>query len=162
MINSPSSISSTQDIWFALPLTEIDFSQCRKCTPSYRILPAGHTSPFFPLSLFPHSPYLDYPRRMCSGRKRHEESSVLNDEVNIHFLIVSHVSLSVSGSASLSALRSPSLSNKCERIKSAHLFTHSFELSFFFMQFEEAIFRSEDERFEVDMVRAPPSLSLSL
>ena len=29
----------TTDMWYSTPLAEVDFSQCRKCTPSYRALP---------------------------------------------------------------------------------------------------------------------------
>jgi histone deacetylase complex regulatory component SIN3 len=50
-----------EDVWFAVPLSEIDFSQCRKCTPSYRALPK------------------DYPKPKCSERSE-EEAAVLNDQ----------------------------------------------------------------------------------
>ncbi len=50
-----------EDVWFAVPLSEIDFSQCRKCTPSYRALPK------------------DYPKPKCTERSE-EESAVLNDQ----------------------------------------------------------------------------------
>lgn len=49
------------DACFSMPLSEVDFSQCRRCTPSYRALPAG----------FPHAP--------CSSRSG-LDSSVLNDD----------------------------------------------------------------------------------
>jgi hypothetical protein len=49
------------DAWYAVPLSEIDFTQCRKCTPSYRALPK------------------DYPLSKCSERSE-EESAQLNDE----------------------------------------------------------------------------------
>jgi len=49
------------DAWYAVPLSEIDFTQCRKCTPSYRALPK------------------DYPLSKCSERSV-EESTQLNDE----------------------------------------------------------------------------------
>jgi len=53
--------ANKEDVWFAVPLSEIDFSQCRKCTPSYRALPR------------------DYPKPKCSERSE-EECSVLNDQ----------------------------------------------------------------------------------
>lgn len=46
-----------------MPLSEIDFSQCLKCSPSYRALPK------------------DYPKPKCSERSP-EEESVLNDSVS--------------------------------------------------------------------------------
>jgi paired amphipathic helix protein Sin3a len=46
--------------WHSVPLSEIDFSRCRKCTPSYRALPR------------------DYPTPPCSERSD-EERKVLND-----------------------------------------------------------------------------------
>ena len=49
-----------QDLWFATPLSEIEFSQCRKCSPSYRALPK------------------DYPKLQCTERSD-EECKVLND-----------------------------------------------------------------------------------
>jgi paired amphipathic helix protein Sin3a len=47
-------------MWYSTPLSEIDFSQCRKCTPSYRALPK------------------DYPLPACSERSAADEA-VLND-----------------------------------------------------------------------------------
>ena len=58
---SPS--SSTQlmdDAWYSVPLAEIDFGRCRRCSPSYRALPR------------------DYPAPPCSDRSE-EEAKVLND-----------------------------------------------------------------------------------
>ena len=52
-----------EDMWFSVPLSEIDFTQCRKCTPSYRALPR------------------DYPRPKCSERNE-EEEKLLNDVVS--------------------------------------------------------------------------------
>ena len=52
-----------EDLWFSVPLSEIDYSQCRKCTPSYRALPR------------------DYPKPKCSERNE-EEEKVLNDVVS--------------------------------------------------------------------------------
>lgn len=52
-----------EDMWFSMPLSEIDFTQCRKCTPSYRALPKN------------------YPKPKCSERNL-EESKVLNDLVS--------------------------------------------------------------------------------
>lgn len=49
------------DTLYAIPTSEIDFNQCRKCTPSYRALPK------------------DYPKPVCSERSDMEQS-VLNDE----------------------------------------------------------------------------------
>jgi hypothetical protein len=37
--------ANASDMWYATPLSEIDFSQCRKCTPSYRALPASYPKP---------------------------------------------------------------------------------------------------------------------
>jgi paired amphipathic helix protein Sin3a len=51
-----------EDIWYAVPLSEIDFSQCVKCSPSYRALPK------------------DYPKPKCTERSQ-EEDKVLNDDV---------------------------------------------------------------------------------
>jgi len=48
------------DSWHSVPLTEIDFSRCRKCSPSYRALPR------------------DYPDPPCSERSV-AETKVLND-----------------------------------------------------------------------------------
>jgi paired amphipathic helix protein Sin3a len=57
-----SSISNQvlEDSWYSVPLAEIDFSRCRKCSPSYRALPR------------------DYPAHPCSGRTA-IDLSVLND-----------------------------------------------------------------------------------
>jgi len=49
-----------EDSWYSVPLSEIDFSRCRKCSPSYRALPR------------------DYPAPPCSKRSE-EEAKVLND-----------------------------------------------------------------------------------
>jgi paired amphipathic helix protein Sin3a len=49
-----------EDSWYSVPLSEIDFSRCRRCTPSYRALPR------------------DYPSPPCSDRSE-EELKVLND-----------------------------------------------------------------------------------
>ena len=51
---------SHDDAWHSVPLSEIDFSRCRRCTPSYRALPR------------------DYPVAPFSGRSE-EEAKVLND-----------------------------------------------------------------------------------
>ncbi len=50
-------------MWYAVPLSEIDFTQCRKCTPSYRALPK------------------DYPRIKCTERSE-QEAKMLNDHVS--------------------------------------------------------------------------------
>lgn len=31
-----------EDVWFTMPVGEVDFSACPRCTPSYRALPAGY------------------------------------------------------------------------------------------------------------------------
>jgi paired amphipathic helix protein Sin3a len=49
-----------EDSWYSVPLSEIDFSRCRRCTPSYRALPR------------------DYPAPPC-GDRSDEEAKVLND-----------------------------------------------------------------------------------
>ncbi len=36
------------DMWYSTPLSEVDFSQCRKCTPSYRALPKDYPLPASP------------------------------------------------------------------------------------------------------------------
>ncbi|CAB9518048.1 amphipathic helix protein Sin3-like [Seminavis robusta] len=51
---------SLEDAWYSVPLSEIDFSRCRRCSPSYRALPR------------------DYPAPPCSDRSE-EEKKVLND-----------------------------------------------------------------------------------
>eukprot|EP00590_Aulacoseira_subarctica_P000690 CAMPEP_0172416360 /NCGR_PEP_ID=MMETSP1064-20121228/2841_1 /TAXON_ID=202472 /ORGANISM="Aulacoseira subarctica , Strain CCAP 1002/5" /LENGTH=1127 /DNA_ID=CAMNT_0013153951 /DNA_START=21 /DNA_END=3404 /DNA_ORIENTATION=+ len=94
---SPSAIND--DTWFAVPLSEIDFTRCRKCSPSYRALPR------------------DYPVPPCSDRFD-LELSVLNDV---------WVSLPVGSEES-------------------YTFRHMRR-----NQHEEALFRVEDERFEIDM-----------
>ncbi len=48
------------DSWHSVPLSEIDFSRCRRCSPSYRALPR------------------DYPNPPCSERSE-AEAKVLND-----------------------------------------------------------------------------------
>lgn len=51
---------SMEDSWHSVPLSEIDFSRCRRCSPSYRALPR------------------DYPAPPCGGRSD-EEAKVLNN-----------------------------------------------------------------------------------
>jgi paired amphipathic helix protein Sin3a len=92
--------SSASDMWYAIPLSEIDFSQCLKCTPSYRALPK------------------DYPKAVCSDRDAMEQS-VLND---------SWVSIPIGSEESYS-------------------FKHMRK-----NQYEEALFKCEDDRFEIDML----------
>ena len=48
------------DRWHSVPLNEIDFSRCRRCTPSYRLLPRDYPSPPF-------------------SERSEEEAKVLND-----------------------------------------------------------------------------------
>lgn len=55
-----STVPSMEDSWYSVPLSEIDFSRCRKCGPSYRALPR------------------DYPAPPCSQRSD-EEAKVCND-----------------------------------------------------------------------------------
>ena len=88
------------DTWYSVPLMEIDFSRCRKCTPSYRALPR------------------DYPCPPCSERSD-EEEKVLNNV---------WVSLPVGS-------------------EETYTFRHMRK-----NQYEEALFRTEDERFEIDMI----------
>lgn len=58
---SPSlSTQLMEDAWYSVPLAEIDFGRCRRCTPSYRALPR------------------DYPAHPCSERSE-AEAKVLND-----------------------------------------------------------------------------------
>ena len=83
-----------------MPLSEIDFSRCRRCSPSYRALPR------------------DYPDPPCSDRSP-EEAKILNDV---------WVSLPVGSEES-------------------YTFRHMRR-----NQYEEMLFRVEDERFEIDMV----------
>ena len=37
--------ASAADMWYAIPLSEIDFTQCHRCTPSYRALPKDYPRP---------------------------------------------------------------------------------------------------------------------
>ena len=55
-----STVPSIEDSWYSVPLSEIDFSRCRRCSPSYRALPR------------------DYPAPPCSQRSD-DEAKVLND-----------------------------------------------------------------------------------
>jgi paired amphipathic helix protein Sin3a len=57
---SPSVPQLMEDSWHSVPLSEIDFSRCRRCSPSYRALPR------------------DYPPHPCSERSDFE-TKVLND-----------------------------------------------------------------------------------
>uniref|UniRef100_A0A7S2SFF8 Histone deacetylase interacting domain-containing protein n=1 Tax=Mucochytrium quahogii TaxID=96639 RepID=A0A7S2SFF8_9STRA len=88
-----------ESAWFSMPLTDIDFSNCRRCTPSYRALPAA------------------YPKAPCSERTAMCRS-VLND---------TWVSV---------PLGSEDSSSKNHRRN----------------QYEEALFKCEDDRYEIDMV----------
>ena len=92
--------SSNDDSWYSVPLSEIDFSRCRRCSPSYRALPR------------------DYPDPPCSDRSP-QEAKILNDV---------WVSLPVGSEES-------------------YTFRHMRR-----NQYEEMLFRVEDERFEIDMV----------
>ncbi len=33
---------TAEDVWYSMPVGEVDFSQCPRCTPSYRALPGGY------------------------------------------------------------------------------------------------------------------------
>ena len=89
-----------ENAWHSVPLSEIDFSRCRRCTPSYRALPR------------------DYPAPPCSDRST-MDAKVLNNV---------WVSLPVGSEES-------------------YTFRHMRK-----NQYEEVLFRCEDERFEIDMV----------
>lgn len=91
---------SVEDAWFCLPVVELDFSQSRRCTPSYRSLPPT------------------YPKPPCSERTALCRM-VLNDTW------VSVPSSQAEESSFKSAKRN---------------------------QYEEALFKCEDERYELDMV----------
>jgi paired amphipathic helix protein Sin3a len=82
-----------------MPTTEIDFSQCRRCTPSYRALPHN------------------YPRGKCSGRTALCESVLNNNWVSVP-----------TGSEDFG-------------VKNLRR-----------NQYEEALFKCEDDRYEIDMV----------
>jgi len=88
-----------ESAWFSMPLQDIDFSNCKRCTPSYRSLPAA------------------YPKAPCSERTAMCRS-VLND---------TWVSV---------PLGSEDSSSKNHR-RNPH---------------EDALFKCEDDRYEVDMV----------
>jgi paired amphipathic helix protein Sin3a len=82
-----------------MPTTEIDFSQCRRCTPSYRALPHN------------------YPRGKCSGRTGLCDSVLNNNWVSVP-----------TGSEDFG-------------VKNLRR-----------NQYEEALFKCEDDRYEIDMV----------
>jgi len=86
--------------WAQLPVTELDLSSCRRCTPSYRALPAS------------------YPKLVCSKRSELEKAN-LNDE---------WVSVPMGSEESF-------------------VFKHMRK-----NQYEEELFKNEDQRFEMDMV----------
>lgn len=105
---APHGEAQHDDAWHSVPLSEIDFSRCRRCSPSYRALPR------------------DYPAPPCSERSVFERS-VLNDV---------WVSLPVGSEES-------------------YTFRHMRK-----NQYEEMLFRTEDERFEIDMVIDSNGLTL--
>mmetsp|Transcript_1330 Transcript_1330/g.3258 ORF Transcript_1330/g.3258 Transcript_1330/m.3258 type:complete len:825 (-) Transcript_1330:197-2671(-) len=105
-----SATPSIEDAWYSVPLSEIDFSRCRKCGPSYRALPR------------------DYPAPPVSQRSD-EEAKVLNDV---------WVSLPVGSEES-------------------YTFRHMRRNTY-----EEALFRVEDERFEIDMTIDSNTCTLAL
>ena len=86
-------------LWAQLPISEIDLSQCRRCTPSYRALP------------------LNYPRAKCSGRTPLCKSVLNNNWVSVP-----------TGSEDFG-------------VKNLRR-----------NQYEEALFKCEDDRYEIDMV----------
>lgn len=88
-----------ESAWFSMPLTDIDFSNCRRCTPSYRALPAA------------------YPKAPCSERTAMCRS-VLND---------TWVSV---------PLGSEDSNGRNQRRN----------------QYQEALFKCEDDRYEVDII----------
>lgn len=92
--------SNGKDLWFATPLSEIDFSQCRKCTPSYRALPK------------------DFPKPVFSERSELEAACLNDDWVSI-----------------------PIGSEESNSFK--HMRKN---------QYEEALFKCEDDQFEIDMI----------
>ena len=59
-VAAANNISNMEDSWHSVPLSEIDFSRCRRCSPSYRALPR------------------DYPAPPCSERSE-MEAKVLNN-----------------------------------------------------------------------------------
>ena len=89
----------TDEYWLSMPTTEIDFSQCRRCTPSYRALPHN------------------YPRGSCSGRTPLCDSVLNNNWVSVP-----------TGSEDFG-------------VKNLRR-----------NQYEEALFKCEDDRYEIDMV----------
>lgn len=102
LLNNRGIIDMTaEDVWYSMPINDIDLSQAPRCTPSYRALPAG------------------YPKLACSERSRLERE-VLNDAW-----------------VSVPTGREEEFSFKITRKN----------------QYEDALFRCEDERYEVDMVR---------
>lgn len=99
-INSKGGIELGEtDVWHSMPTSEIDFSQCELCTPSYRRLPDK------------------YPRQVGSERSPFE-NEVLNDDL-------------------------VSVPTGSEDFSFKHMRRN---------QYEEALFKCEDERYEVDMV----------
>ena len=90
---------AVDDVWYSVPLAEIDFARCRQCTPSYRALPR------------------DYPLPPCSARDE-DDSKTLNN---------TWVSLPVGSEES-------------------YTFRHMRR-----NMHEEALFKVEDEKFEIDM-----------
>jgi histone deacetylase complex regulatory component SIN3 len=100
LLNNRGALEMTaEDVWYSMPIGEIDLSQAARCTPSYRQLPDG------------------YPLLACSERS-HLEREMCND----HWVSVP---------------------------------TGSEDFSFKIMrknQYEDQLFRCEDERYEIDMV----------
>ncbi len=45
-----------QDMWYAVPMSEIDFNQCRKCSPSYRLVCV-----FMCVCVHPHAAFVSSP-----------------------------------------------------------------------------------------------------
>jgi len=99
MVNKGAAEVSAADAYHTLPVADLDFKGCSRCTPSYRCLPDG------------------YPQLRCSERAPWEQS-VLND-------------------------RWVSIQTGSEDYSFKHMRRNAYE---------DALFRCEDERYEVDMV----------
>ena len=54
-----------EDVWYSMPVGEVDFSSCPRCTPSYRALPEG------------------YPKLACTERARWEAAECNDTWVSV-------------------------------------------------------------------------------
>jgi paired amphipathic helix protein Sin3a len=114
-----------EDNWFSLPVSEIDFTSCQQCTPSYRALPPA------------------YPKLECSERLEWER------EVSRSHLPPPSMRVRLSSQRPL-IFGAQILNDSWVSVP-----TGSEDFSFKNMrknQYEEALFRCEDERYEIDMV----------